>query len=416
VTDRWDAIVVGAGPAGAATALLLSRAGARVLLLDRARFPRHKPCSEYLSPATTAILERLGDGVLAAVERASHAKVYGMKVVAPDGAAMCGRFAGAYSFALPRATFDTILLRAAERAGAVVREGVTVEDLVWDGAAVAGVVTRSGNGQRATGNARVVVGADGLRSVVARRLGLVRSSAPRRIAFAAHVGDVGGVDGVGELHVGDLGYVGLGPVGGGVTTVALVLPLRAVRASRIDYRAGLFAELERFPGLAGRFDPRRLVRDVLVAGPFAQWSRRAAADGVLLVGDAADFFDPFTGQGIYAALRGAELAASCIIPALARGVRGRSDPGRKPGVPGGSSPLLLTDLVPYLRARRREFAGKWLLERLIGVGVGSPALTNRVVRRLARRPDLADLLVGATGNIVPARRVLAPSLLAQLIW
>src|SRR6266581_1878940 len=396
VSDRWDAIVVGAGPAGAATALLLSRAGARVLLLDRARFPRHKPCSEYLSPATTAILERLGDGVLAAVERASHAKVYGMKVVAPDGAAMCGRFAGAYSFALPRATFDTILLRAAERAGAVVREGVTVEDLVWDGAAVAGVVTRSGNGQRATGNARVVVGADGLRSVVARRLGLVRSSAPRRIAFAAHVGDVGGVDGVGELHVGDLGYVGLGPVGGGVTTVALVLPLRAVRA--------------------GRFDPRRLVRDVLVAGPFAQWSRRAAADGVLLVGDAADFFDPFTGQGIYAALRGAELAATCIIPALARGVRGRSDPGRKPGVPGGSSPLLLTDLVPYLRARRREFAGKWLLERLIGVGVGSPALTNRVVRRLARRPDLADLLVGATGNIVPARRVLAPSLLAQLIW
>jgi len=418
VTDRWDAIVVGAGPAGAATALLLSRAGARVLLLDRARFPRHKPCSEYLSPATTAILERLGDGVLAAVERASHAKVYGMKVVAPDGAAMCGRFAGAYSFALPRATFDTILLRAAERAGAVVREGVTVEDLVWDGAAVAGVVTRSGNGQRATGNARVVVGADGLRSVVARRLGLVRSSAPRRIAFTAHVGDVGGVDGVGELHVGDVGYVGLGPVGGGVTTVALVLPLSAVRASGRDYRGGtgFWAELERFPGLAGRFDPRRLVRDVLVTGPFAQWSRRAAANGVLLVGDAADFFDPFTGQGIYAALRGAELAATCIIPALARGVRGRSDPGRKPGVPGGSSPLLLTDLVPYLRARRREFAGKWLLERLIGVGVGSPALTNRVVRRLARRPDLADLLVGATGNIVPARRVLAPSLLAQLIW
>src|SRR3989449_3852479 len=55
VTDRWDAIVVGAGPAGAATALLLSRAGAQVLLLDSARFPRHKPCSEYLSPATTAI-------------------------------------------------------------------------------------------------------------------------------------------------------------------------------------------------------------------------------------------------------------------------------------------------------------------------------------------------------------------------
>ena len=136
MTDGWDAVVVGAGPAGAASALLLARAGARVLLLDRARFPRDKPCSEYLSPATTAILERLGGGILDAVEGAEHAKLYGMKVVAPSGAAMCGRFVDAprpYSFALPRTTFDTILVAAAERAGAVVRQGVMVDDLVLDG-------------------------------------------------------------------------------------------------------------------------------------------------------------------------------------------------------------------------------------------------------------------------------------------
>src|SRR2546426_9972070 len=63
VTDRWDVVVVGAGPAGATTALLLARAGASVLLMDRARFPRDKACSEYLSPATTEILERLGGGI-----------------------------------------------------------------------------------------------------------------------------------------------------------------------------------------------------------------------------------------------------------------------------------------------------------------------------------------------------------------
>jgi len=400
VSDRWDAIVVGAGPAGAATALLLSRGGARVLLLDRARFPRHKPCSEYLSPATTAILGRL-DGVLEAVERAPHAKVYGMKVVAPSGAVMCGRLAGAYSFALSRATFDTILLRAAARAGAVVRESTRVQDLLWDGRAVAGVVARAGDGKRETWRARVVVGADGLRSVVARRLGLLRASAPRRVAFTAHVAHVAGVDGVGELHVGDTGYVGLGPVGEGVTTVALVVPLRSVRAGGTDYRAGLFAQLERFPGLAGRFDPRQLVRGVLATGPFAQWAERPCVAGALLVGDAADFFDPFTGQGIYAALRGAELAAAALLPALAAG--------------NGSGSLSHAALAPYAAARRREFRSKWLFERLIALGIGWPALTNRVVRRLAVRPDLADLVVGAAGNIVPAARVLAPSVLAQLV-
>src|SRR5437016_8717201 len=98
----WDAIVVGGGPAGSATALLLARAGASVLLLDRARFPRHKACSEYLSPATTPILERLGAGVLAATERSAHAKLYGMKAVAPSRAAMSGHFASDHGHAPPR--------------------------------------------------------------------------------------------------------------------------------------------------------------------------------------------------------------------------------------------------------------------------------------------------------------------------
>lgn len=401
--DRWDVGVVGAGPAGATTALLLARAGWSVLLVDRARFPRDKPCSEYLSPATTAILERLDRRVLGAVEGGTHAKLTGMRVIAPAGTAMCGRFRSGprpYSFALPRTAFDSLLLAAAARAGAVVRERLTVEDLVWDRGAVAGFVARSPMGHRTTHRTRVVIGADGLRSVVARRLGLVRHSPPQRIAFAAHVADVREVDGVGELHVSEQGYVGLGPVGGGITTVALVLPLGRVRARGREGQRAFFAELERFPGLAGRFDPRRLVRDVLATGPFAQWAQTVVVPGALLVGDAADFFDPFTGQGIYSAMRGAELAAQALVPALMT----------------SRGPVPVRALRPYARARRRTFRGKWLLERLIGLGVGWPALTNRVVRRLARRTELADLLVGATGNIVPAERVLTAGVLARLLW
>jgi len=406
---RWDAVIVGAGPAGAATACHLAGAGARVLVIDRTRFPRHKPCSEYLSPETTRLLERLGGDVLSAVERAAPARLYGMKVIAPNGVEMCGRFSAdhgypsprPYSFALPRITFDMILREAAERAGAVVWEDAAVEELSSEHGAIDGVRVRTGGGKREVVEARVVVAADGLHSLVARRLRLARRSAPTRIAFTAHVADVAGVDGLGELHVGHCGYVGLGPIGGGVTTVALVLPLAALRQHPRDVRARFFAELERFPGLRGRFAPQRQVREVLVTGPFARWSRRAVADmgGALLVGDAADFFDPFTGQGIYSALRGAELAASVIVPALEH-----------------SGPLTRAVLAPYAAARRAAFAGKWVLERLIGLGVGWPALTNRVVGRLARRPHLADLVVGATGNFVPARRVLSPGVLAQLFW
>jgi len=334
------------------------------------------------------VLERLGGGVLEAVAASSHARLTGMKVVAPSGKSTIGRFGERFSFALPRTTFDMILRRAAESAGVVVREGTKVDALVYDGGAVGGVVAAG-----ETHRAQVVVGADGLRSVVARRTSGVRTSPPHRVAFTAHVADVAGVTDLGEMHVGPMGYVGLGPIGGGVTTVALVLPVRALASKQ---RAHFFEALARFPGLVGRFDPRRLVRGLLTTGPFAQWSRRPVArgGGALLVGDAADFFDPFTGQGIYSALRGAELAAAAVIEHLATGA----------------------SLAPYARARRREFAGKWVLERLIGVGVGWPALAERVVGRLARRPDLADLLVRATGNCVPARRVLAPAVLAGLLW
>ena len=404
---RWDAVVVGAGPAGSATARFLAQAGARVLLLDRAQFPRDKPCSEYLSPQSTRVLERLGADVVAAVEAAAPAHLYGMKLVAPSGRVAVGRFAAnhgwhpprPYGFALPRTVFDTILRDAAVRAGVEAWEGAAVEDLVYDAGAVGGVVVRTDNGQRTTLHARVVIGADGLNSVVARRLGVRTEHAPRRVAYTAHVADVQGVGDAGEMHVGQSGYVGLGPVGGGVTTVALVLPLAAVRADGRDLRRDFFAELERFPGLAGRFAARRLVRRVLVTGPFARWSRRTTADGALLVGDAADFFDPFTGQGIYAALRGAELAADVLIPALA-----------------AAGPVTAAALAPYRRARRRAFLGKWTLERLIGLGVGWPALAERVIARLARRPALADLLVGATGNFVPARAALRPGVLARLLF
>ena len=124
-----------------------------------------------------------------------------------------------------------------------------------------------------------------------------------------------GVEGMGdsaEMFVGRRGYLGLNPIGGGRTNVALVVP--AGRAAAARGRAGEFflEALAEFPGVSERVSRGRLAREVLATGPFAAWSGRVVADGAALVGDAADFFDPFTGEGIYSALRGAELLAETV--------------------------------------------------------------------------------------------------------
>jgi menaquinone-9 beta-reductase len=390
-----DVIVVGAGPAGSSTAFFLAERGADVLLLDRARFPRDKVCSEYLSPQASRILEAMG--ALEKVEAAGAAQLAGMMVRAPSGESFRGHFAAAHGFrgfrdiglALRRTILDSILLDQARAAGARVREDTRVVDLVRDDQGrVGGVVVANDEGRRDTIAARLVVGADGLRSIVSRRLGLARRSRwPSRIALVAHYSGVAGMGEVGEMHVDRCGYLGLAPVGDGLINVAIVVPVS--RAKELaGARAEFFEEwIDERPHLRERFAGARQMTPVRATGPFASAVRRAWAPGVAVVGDAADFFDPFTGEGIYSALRGGEMLSGFALESLA------SSPGDAP-------------LAAYDRARREEFGGKWRLERLVGTAVAFPRMMNRVVHVLSRRGDLADLLVGAAGDFVPPAEVL----------
>ena len=409
-----DAIVVGGGPAGASVAAALARAGVDVLVLDRARFPRAKVCSEYLSPEASRLLATMG--ALDAVER-DAARLAGMRVRAPDGTWMQGEFAAAHGYraysdrglALPRERLDAILLDCARRAGARIEEGVRVVDVERDATGRAAGVRVMVGGTLRTIRAPLVVGADGLRSVVARRLRLARTGRwPRRVALVSHYRGVADVGDCGEMHVEHDGYAGIADVGGGVANVAVVVPARYGRdVAAAGATAFSEAWLRRRPHLTARFAGAVRVSPVRATGPFASHARRAWSPGAALVGDAADFFDPFTGEGIYAALRGGEMLAAHLVQVAGVNALAGGGPGWSTAVDDA--------LRAYDRTRRAEFRGKWIVERIVGGAVASAFVMNRAARGLAARRDLADLLVGVTGDFVPAREVLRPGFVVALL-
>jgi len=402
---KAQVIVVGAGPAGSSTAWHLAALGIDVVLLDRAAFPRDKVCAEYLSPQASRILASMG--AMDEIDASNPAHLTGMRVRAPNGCEIHGSFVARHGYrafrdrgiAVRRSILDAILVERAKSAGAQLVERARVTDVLRaPSGAVCGVSLLTGDGERREMFAPLVIGADGLRSVIGRRLGVTRvSRIPRRMAFVAHFRNVPGVTEVGEMHVERDGYVGIADVGGGLTNVALVVTARAARAAASDPNALLDEWLAGHPHLADRFGKAERIEPVRATGPFASSTRRAWAHGAALVGDAADFFDPFTGEGVYSALRGGELLAPYAVEAAL-------DPGT-----GHRA------LAAYERARRAEFRGKWIVERLISGTIAVPGLINHAARALSRRKEMADLLVGVAGDFVPASQVLRVGYFARLL-
>lgn len=385
-------VVIGSGPAGSAVAALFADRGVRVALVDRARFPRPKPCAEYVSPGALRFLRRLVEP--ADLERAPAVPLTGMRIVSPAGTSFVGHFDGEEGLAVRREVLDTLLVHAAARRGAELIHGAAfaASTLHPDRRAV----RLRTDGKTVDLAARLVIGADGLNSRVAREHGLTRRGRPRRVAVVGHATGVDGLDSHGEMHVTRFGYVGLAPVGPGVTNVSVVADLLRERpASPLDRWA--LDRLARVSTLRERVGSASFIAPPSAVGPFARRTTRATAGRIMLVGDAADFHDPFTGEGIHAALKGAHLLVEVALHALARDRLGAAS------------------LRRYDRARRRAFSGKWTVERLVSFAVARPRLFEHLASRLAARPDLADKLVRVTAGTLPAGAVLRPSYVWGLI-
>jgi len=388
-----DVVVAGGGPAGTACALALARAGLAVTLVERAAFPRRKVCGEYLNAGAVAALDALG--VLPQV-RAEAAPVRGVRLM-PAGAATVELPFTAPSLACERARLDAVLLAAAEAAGVrVVRARVT--GVLRAGARVAGLAIRDDDGRPSDVPASWTVGADGCGSIVARSAGLTRPSRTRqRFAIGGHYTGFGAFDGFIEMYVGGGAYFALNPLGGDRTNVMVVVGKAQLEAwSRFVDRgvAGKAAELAR-----GRrsFDRARLEGTRAAIGPLAHDVRAPIAPGLLLVGDAAGFLNPFTGQGVFLAL-GSGAGAAAAIVASARDHAAET-----------------AAFATYAAEREGDFADRRRVSQLVSLLVDLPPLARRAAARLARSPQLGATLIDALAGLRAPRNALAPAVLRKLV-
>jgi flavin-dependent dehydrogenase len=375
-----DVLVVGAGPAGAVAALVLARAGVGVTMVDRADFPRDKLCGDSVNPGTMATLRRLG---VAEPIEAAGIPVAGMRVTGEGGVTVEGRYPrGLRGRTIQRRDLDGHLVRSAVEAGAAFEPNVVVRRALVDdagGRARAVGVAASVRGVERQIRARVVIAADGRRSVLAFGLGLARHPrTPRRWAVGTYYDGVAGLGDLGEMHVRRGRYIGVAPVPGGLANVCVVRPWQAGSAPFGDARALVEGELKRDSMLRERFADARPAAAPVVLGPLAVDAAPTAIDGLLLAGDAAGFIDPITGDGLRFAIGGGELAAAAAIDALTDGWHG---------------------VHARLAARRRQaFSSKWRINRAIRSLVSYPSAVGAATALARVSPAVLRALIARAGD------------------
>ncbi len=301
-----EIVIVGAGPAGSTCAAELARAGREVLLVERAAFPRTKVCGEYLNAAAQRELDRggLADAVghLAQPIRGIALSAHGMKMIFD--------FASP-AWSLPRSRFDALLLEHALGTGAKMQRG-QVHDVRRSEAGFL-IAFRDDSGLERILESEFLIGADGIGSVVARKLGHARSSQGGRFAIGGHFRGFERLDGRIEMYIGRKKYFAINPLPQeGEANVMLVMDREVMRAWSDDLQAHMARETRTLTANTRPIDSVELLGKRVAVGPLRQRTKTVADRGAFLVGDAAGFVDPFTGQGVALAMQTGRAAAAAL--------------------------------------------------------------------------------------------------------
>lgn len=382
----FDAIVVGASIAGSTTTALLARSGYRVLLLDKARFPRPKVCGEGLMPAGAHILDRLG--LLDPLKQDGLRAFRGLRLYPSRGDCLQLNFhdtsPSAGGWIVPRLGVDTRLAHWASRQPEVVfLEDFSVRgfSLLTDRVEVEG----SRFGRSHTYRARLLIGADGIRSQFHRRLQIPRARPrSRRFALSSQPIRLRDKQPFVEVHFSSLGEAYVAPLQDDLALVTLLL-FGERRQTGLNRAQLYFESLKSFPALWLRLIDVTPHAEVQATAPLASRPARAHAHRLLLVGDAAGAVDPVTGQGMTLALKDAELACTIL------GDRLRADD------------IAEEDLRTYSRERSRYFSGSYELAEFILSVFRHPLLARQAMRSLSRNRVLEKKALDWASNPISLR-------------
>ena len=317
--NSFDVIVIGGGPGGCAMALDLNRRGYNVALCDQAKFPRDKVCGEFISPGADPILEQLG--VLNAIEALTPKRLKGVAISSYESAEMVigypvstGSKLRPTSLSVPRYRLDALFLKQIQIAGVKVFEQHKVTDFIFNDGCVAGVQGWDETKTSFSINCKLVVDAGGRNAVSLRKFSLKRKPNDRsKIAFSAHWQGVRLPEDYCYMHISQPGYTGISSVGNGRANVVLVVEGSALTGAKTEnletfYHRVLMQNCRRSKMLENgeRVEPVRSVESLAFA------VKPVPCGGLILVGDATGFIDPFTGEGIYLSLRSSQLAGEVI--------------------------------------------------------------------------------------------------------
>jgi len=392
VSDAYDALVIGGGPGGAATAFHLARGGARVLLCEKQSYPREKVCGDGLTPRAVAQLDAMGlRDEYRSWSRSAGLKVHGGgHVVELPWPELTGL--PSFGLARPRTDFDELLARTAERAGAKLWAGTEVVGPLVEHGLVRGAVVRREGEDPVDVRAEVVVAADGASSRFAQALGLSRDEQrPIGVAMRQYYRTERDtdpwIDSYLELRRGDdllPGYGWVFPLADGTVNVGVGLLNTSAHFGNLNYKQLLRDWVPTVGPEWGFTADDAVAKPRSAPLPMGASRHPPLHRGVLFVGDAAGLVNPFNGEGIDYAMESGQLAAQVGLAVLESGDRSR--------------------LAAYRTAVERGFGSYFAIGRLFVRLIGDPRFMKAATRYGLPRPTLMKLVLKLLANLYePAR-------------